>query len=103
MRQDRQHYRPCTQGKRLELPPVPRSRLPSGTLVLSSTHVRARIGGKDFNDYMTLVKLSSRHAEDAARLHIAGQPGTFLTSLGPDVLTILYRALPESATGFGYA
>ncbi len=51
---------------------------------------------------MTIVKLSRAHAEAAARLHIAGQPGTFLTSLGPDVLTVLYRALPELSIGFGY-
>ncbi len=36
-------------------------------------------------------------------LHIAGQPGTFLTSLGPDVLTALYRALPTTRAGFGFA
>ncbi|NJN83336.1 MAG: hypothetical protein HC802_14335 [Caldilineaceae bacterium] len=35
-------------------------------------------------------------------MHIAGQPGTFLTSLGPDVLTVLYRGLPTSTVGFGY-
>ncbi|MGL4649594.1 MAG: GNAT family N-acetyltransferase, partial [Caldilineaceae bacterium] len=35
--------------------------------------------------------------------HTLGQPGTFLTSLGPDVLSVLYRALPETAGGFGYA
>ncbi|CAN5847870.1 hypothetical protein BH10CHL1_BH10CHL1_19370 [soil metagenome] len=52
---------------------------------------------------MTIVKLTRAHAEAAARLHIAGQPNTFLTSLGPDVLTVLYRVLPESAFGFGYA
>ncbi|MCX6044897.1 MAG: GNAT family N-acetyltransferase [Chloroflexi bacterium] len=51
---------------------------------------------------MMIVKLARAHAAAAARLHIAGQPGTFLTSLGPDVLTVLYRVLPESATGFGY-
>jgi ribosomal protein S18 acetylase RimI-like enzyme len=50
-----------------------------------------------------IVSLRSQHASDAARLHIAGQPGTFLTSLGPKVLTALYRALSRSATGFGYA
>ncbi|MGL4650831.1 MAG: hypothetical protein ACRC1H_15595, partial [Caldilineaceae bacterium] len=50
-----------------------------------------------------LVPLGPRHAEQAARLHILGQPGTFLTSLGPDVLCVLYRTLPETAGGFGYA
>ena len=51
---------------------------------------------------MTIVKLSRAHATEAARLHIVSQPGTFLTSLGADVLTVLYRALPELPIGFGY-
>ncbi|MEZ4862363.1 MAG: GNAT family N-acetyltransferase [Caldilineaceae bacterium] len=52
---------------------------------------------------MRIIELNSTHASDAARLHIAGQPGTFLTSLGPDVLTVFYRALPQSPVGFGFA
>lgn len=52
---------------------------------------------------MTIVQLSRLHAADAARLHIAGQPGTFLTSLGPSVLTVFYQALPQSPAGFGFA
>ena len=52
---------------------------------------------------MTIVHLSRTHAADAARLHIAGQPGTFLTSLGPSVLTVFYQALPQSPAGFGFA
>ncbi|MFN8494775.1 MAG: GNAT family N-acetyltransferase [Caldilineaceae bacterium] len=51
---------------------------------------------------MTIVQLAPSHAEAAAQLHIAGQPGAFLTSLGPEVLTVLYRALPQSPVGFGY-
>lgn len=51
---------------------------------------------------MKLIDLAPIHAPTVARLHIAGQPGTFLTSLGPDVLTVLYRALPQSSTGFGF-
>ena len=51
---------------------------------------------------MTIVELAPSHAEAAAQLHIAGQPGTFLTSLGPEVLTVLYQALPQSPVGFGY-
>lgn len=50
-----------------------------------------------------IVPLAPAHAAGAARLHIAGQPGTFLSSLGPDVLTVLYRVLPESPAGFGFA
>jgi len=52
---------------------------------------------------MKITTLASIHARDAARLHIAGQPGTFLTSLGPEVLTVFYRALPQSPTGIGFA
>ena len=52
---------------------------------------------------MQLVPLAPSHAADAARLHMAGQPGTFLTALGPDVLTALYRALPRTRAGFGFA
>jgi ribosomal protein S18 acetylase RimI-like enzyme len=52
---------------------------------------------------LTLVRLAPEHASDAARLHILGQPGAFLTSLGADVLTVLYRTLPQSSAGFGFA
>lgn len=49
------------------------------------------------------MALAPVHAADAARLHILGQPGTFLTSLGADVLAVIYRTLPASPVGFGYA
>ncbi len=52
---------------------------------------------------VTLTALLPDHAADAARLHILGQPGTFLTSLGPEVLTVLYRTLPASHHAFGFA
>lgn len=52
---------------------------------------------------LLITPLAPAHALDAARLHIAGQPGTFLTSLGPDVLVVIYRALSQSRTGFGYS
>ncbi len=52
---------------------------------------------------MQIVPLAPIHAAAAARLHIAGQPGTFLTALGPDVLTAIYRALPRTRVGFGFA
>lgn len=48
-----------------------------------------------------IAELTPEHADAAARLHIAGQPGTFLTSLGSDVLTLIYRVLPTTPTGFG--
>ena len=52
---------------------------------------------------LLITPLTAEYAAQAARLHIAGQPGTFLTALGPDVLTVVYRALPQSAGGFGFA
>jgi ribosomal protein S18 acetylase RimI-like enzyme len=52
---------------------------------------------------MQIIPLSPIHAADAARLHIAGQPGTFLTALGPGVLSAIYRALPRTRAGFGFA
>ncbi|GIV76041.1 GNAT family N-acetyltransferase [Litorilinea aerophila] len=52
---------------------------------------------------MTIVELAPEHATAAAHLHLAGQSGTFLTELGPGVLTVFYRALPRSAAGFGFA
>lgn len=51
---------------------------------------------------ITIAELAPQHAATAARLHITGQPGTFLTALGPTVLTVLYQALPQSAHGFGF-
>jgi ribosomal protein S18 acetylase RimI-like enzyme len=52
---------------------------------------------------MQIIPLAPTHAANAARLHILGQPGTFLTTLGPGVLTALYRTLPRTRTGFGFA
>lgn len=52
---------------------------------------------------LLVTPLTSHYARQAARLHIQGQPGTFLTSLGEDVLTVVYRALPQSRGGFGTA
>lgn len=55
------------------------------------------------SERLTLVALRPEHAREAARLHILGQPGTFLTSLGLETLTVLYRTLPLSRVGFGFA
>lgn len=52
---------------------------------------------------LRITPLGPEHASQAARLHIEGQPGTFLTALGPDVLTVVYRSLPQSPGGFGFA
>lgn len=50
-----------------------------------------------------IERLAPQHARDAARLHIAGQPGTFLSSLGPETLEIVYERLPSTDAGFGFA
>ncbi len=52
---------------------------------------------------VTVIPLAPTHAADAARLHIAGQPGAFLSTLGLDVLTVIYQSLPQSPVGFGFA
>lgn len=52
---------------------------------------------------LTLLPLAPAHAADAARLHILGQPGTFLSSLGADVLTVFYQTLPLSPVALGFA
>lgn len=52
---------------------------------------------------LTLTALGPEHATDAAWLHMIGQPGSFLTSLGADVLTVVYQQLPRSRVGFGLA
>ena len=52
---------------------------------------------------LLVTPLTPHYARQAARLHIQGQPGTFLTSLGEDVLTVVYRALPRARGGFGTA
>jgi len=53
-------------------------------------------------DRMQIMQLRSEHAFDVACLHVAGQPGSFLSGLGPDVLSVLYRGLPESPLGYGF-
>lgn len=45
-------------------------------------------------------QLTAAHARCAARLHMAGQPGTFLTQLGLDALTSIYSVLPQAGFGF---
>lgn len=54
-------------------------------------------------EHLTVVPLTSAYAPEAARLHRMGQPGTFLTALGDEVLTVLYRLLPQSKIGLGFA
>lgn len=42
------------------------------------------------------------HASVAAQLHIEGQPGTFLTSMGDEFLTAFYAQLAVSDNGIGF-
>lgn len=50
----------------------------------------------------TIQGLKAEHAPIAAEIHIEGQPGTFLTSLGKEFLTVLYAQICVSPWGFGY-
>ena len=49
-----------------------------------------------------IVPYNHKHAAVAAELHAAGQPGTFLTSLGPAFLRALYEQMAASPLCFGY-
>ncbi len=46
--------------------------------------------------------LAPEHAAAAAAIHAEGQPGTFLTGLGPAFLRALYAQMASSANCFGY-
>lgn len=49
-----------------------------------------------------IVPFKPEHADVSAELHAAGQPGTFLTSLGPAFLRALYAQIAVSPRCFGY-
>ncbi len=51
---------------------------------------------------IAVQELKVEHAPLAAEIHIEGQPGTFLTSLGKEFLTVLYAQMCASPWGFGY-
>ena len=51
---------------------------------------------------MEIRKLVHEDAHAAALLHIEGQPGTFLTDLGEEFLTVFYRDLAVSKWSFGF-
>jgi GNAT superfamily N-acetyltransferase len=44
----------------------------------------------------------TRHTPQAAAIHIEGQPNTFLSSLGPDVVAKLFDHTARSPHGFGF-
>jgi ribosomal protein S18 acetylase RimI-like enzyme len=49
----------------------------------------------DFGD-VKIVKLSPEYAKEVAELHISGISTGFISSLGIDFVTVLYRAIEES-------
>ncbi len=51
---------------------------------------------------MEIRKVQREDARAAALLHIEGQPGTFLTTLGEGFLTAFYAGLSDSKWGYGY-
>jgi GNAT superfamily N-acetyltransferase len=50
---------------------------------------------------MEIIPFKQYHARSVAEIHIEGQPGTFLTRLGPSFLTALYATMAESPWAFG--
>ncbi len=50
---------------------------------------------------MQLAPFAQDHARQVAEIHVDGQAGTFLTHLGPDFLTALYKAMAASSWCFG--
>ena len=54
------------------------------------------------NDTVQIVPLTPEHAQDAAALHIEGIHMGFISSLGIDFVTALYKAIAESPESFGY-
>jgi len=51
---------------------------------------------------MEIREIRPEDARGAALVHMEGQPGTFLTSLGETFLTTLYHVLADSPWGYGY-
>ena len=51
---------------------------------------------------MHVESLGPQHAPAAARLHLEGQPGTFLSALGFEFLTVLYQEIAAAPMGFGF-
>lgn len=49
-----------------------------------------------------ITQLKSQHASTVAEIHMASQSGTFLTALGSDFLTLLYKQISQSSRGMSY-
>jgi len=56
---------------------------------------------KEADTPVETLPYTKEHAQQAAEIHIEGQPHTFLTRLGPEVLTKLYEAMAESPLAMG--
>jgi len=56
------------------------------------------VGGEVIN----IIPMAAEHARDAAKLHIEGINTGFISSLGQDFVTVLYKAIAESQDSFGY-
>lgn len=52
-------------------------------------------------DGIEIIEMKSEHAAEAAKLHISGIPTGFISSLGIDFVTALYKAISRSDAGFG--
>ena len=54
------------------------------------------------NDDITIEFFKPEHAAQVAQLHITGIKTGFISSLGNDFVTSLYKAMSASESGFGY-
>jgi len=54
------------------------------------------------NHPVRIEPLEPQHAPAVAKIHSVSQSGTFLTSLGEEFLTLLYRRISRSACGNSY-
>jgi GNAT superfamily N-acetyltransferase len=54
------------------------------------------------SEEVRVVSMKPEHAVDVARLHIEGIHMGFLSSLGIDFVTALYKAIAKSKNSFGY-
>ncbi len=51
---------------------------------------------------ISIKSLTAEHARQAAQLHITGIPTGFISSLGIDFVTALYKAIAASKYGYGF-
>ena len=56
---------------------------------------------EEANTAVDTLPFTKKYAQQAAEIHIEGQPRTFLTRLGPEVLACLYEAMAESPLVIG--